>query len=129
VPQIGFEAIFLKQLVFERIERRFVQVRYLAAVLADEVMVVSLLGNVIAHTSFAEVGLRDQIQFLQKFQSAIDRRYVGTGITTVQLLVELFGADVPVGIVERLDDQHTLRRQTMPGFTKNQMATHWQAAL
>jgi hypothetical protein len=51
--------------------------------MANEVMVMPLLSSVIADTTLAEVGLRDQIQFLQQLQSAINGRYIGVGIATV----------------------------------------------
>ena len=78
--------------------------------MANKMVVMSLLSDMIADAPFAEVGFRNQVQFLQQFQGAIDSGYIGIGVTTVQLLVNLFSTDMPVGIVKRLDDQHALER-------------------
>jgi len=68
----------------------------------------SFFSNVIADTAFAEVGLRNQVQFLQQLESPIDSRYVGIRVTTVQLLIDFLGADVLIGIMKCLDNQHAL---------------------
>jgi len=129
VPQIGIEAIFLKQFLFERIQRNLVQVHYLPAALADEMMVMSFLGCMITDITFPKVGLSNQIKLLQQFQCAIDSGYVGIGITPVKLLIQFFGADMSVRIVKHLDDQHPLGGQAVPLFAKNFVAAHFKFAI
>jgi hypothetical protein len=104
----------------------FLQVYYLAAATANEVMVMSLPGDMIADAPFAEIGFGNEIQLFQQLQSAIDGGYIGVRIAFVQLLVDVLGADVPVGIVKCLNDQHALRSQPVPIFPKNGVTAHFK---
>jgi len=72
MPQVSTELVFAEQGTPQRRQYRFIKVDYLAALLTDQMMVVSFTGGVISRPTSPKVGLGDQTKSLEQFQGAIN---------------------------------------------------------
>ena len=72
VSQVGVELIFSEKGILQRINYRFIKVDDGTTLAAYKVVMVPFIGWMVSDSSFSQIGLGDQIEFLEQFQGAID---------------------------------------------------------
>ena len=111
MPYIGVELVIPPQHQPQVLQHRFIQVNHLAAFLADQMVVVTLIRRVISDSSPTKVGLGYQAKPMEQFQCPVHCRYIKMGILGYHLSVYFFSADVMVAVLNGSQDHHALRCQ------------------
>lgn len=115
----GFEPVLLEQGALKGQERGFRDLYGSATPLADQVVMVSLVGIMIAKSPATQVGLGHQIKILQKLQGAIDGGDIYMWVFDAHLSVDLLGADVVIALLESGQDELALRGQPVTQFPQS----------
>ena len=115
---IGGEIIILFQYLFQVIHYRFVKVNYLAAFLADQMVVMALIRRMIPDPPPAKVGLGYQLKSIEQLQCPIYRGYIQVGISCYHLGVYFLSANVVLAVFNGVQDHHSLRRQAIALFAQ-----------
>jgi hypothetical protein len=109
VFEIGAEAVLLAESAFQRSEDVLVDVDGLSALLADEMVMVSLFGLVVVELVSTKFGLCYQVEFLEEFECPVDGGFVDPGILGSNATAYVRGSDVAFGSVKSLQNHDALR--------------------
>jgi len=105
---VGPEPVLLEQGVPQGQERGFRGLYGGAALLTDQVVVVTLFGGVIAKSTAPQVGLGYQAHFLQQLQVAIDGGNIHLGIYGADMGMYILSAYVVIALLEGGQDELAL---------------------
>jgi hypothetical protein len=113
---LNVESESANDLFLERLDLDTCELSDLAALGADDVVVVALAGGMFEQgASIAELPLMGKPGILQEFQRPIDGDETDPLVPTPHPAVEAFGADVGRGGEESPRDQLALARRLQPG--------------
>jgi len=111
VPHIGGKVIIPLQHQLHMVHHRFIQVNYLATLLADQMVMVALVRRMIPDPPPAEVGLGYQAKPMEQLQRPVYGGNIEVRILLDHLGVDFLGADVIIAVRNGRQDHHALRRQ------------------
>ena len=118
MPEVSFEAVFLQQGFFKRSQQRFIEVNYGAALPANKVMVMSLVGRVITKPASSKVCFRYQFQFFQQVQRPVHRGNVYIRVSGYYVGIHLVCADMVIATLNSFYYHQPLRRQAVSLFAQ-----------
>ncbi len=72
-----------------------------------------LVRELVLDAPAAEVGLAHDVELLQELKGAVDGGDVDERVLLGDAFVDLFGGDVPLGVVDDGDDEHALRGEAI----------------
>src|SRR5258708_17519071 len=115
VRYVGFGSVLLVQRRDERLDCLWPDLAHAAAVLADEVHVIAVTGQVVRGRAVIEVVVSDQPEVVEQFQRPVDRRDVDAAGRLLDGGRDLLGSGV-VELADRLQHELPLRRDAVaPG--------------
>lgn len=98
MSQVSSEIILPDQLLPECVEQGVIQVGDCPTFLADEMVMVSFLGGVVADPAITKIGFGYQSHRLEQLQGAIDGGDVEMGVAGFDLSIDLLSAEVPLTV-------------------------------
>src|SRR5258708_805627 len=115
VRYVGLETLLLVQRRDERLDCLWPDLAHAAAVLADEMHVIAVTGQVVRGRAVIEVVVSDQPEVVEQFQRPVDRRDVDAAGRLLDGGRDLLGSGV-VELADRLQHELPLRRDAVaPG--------------
>ena len=114
-------AQLLRDCLLHQFQFVVLELDYLAAAFADEMVVMMLAGDFIARLTLVEMTFGEQVAFLQQLERAVNRRIADVRIDLLDLGVEFFRTDMPPQLEEYARDIVALAGRFQPALAQPRM--------
>jgi len=111
---VGAEPVLLKQGALQGQKWRFRGLYSGATPLADQMVVVTFFGGMIAKSPAPQVGLGYQAQILQQLKGAVDSGDINMGISGTDQGMDILSAYVVIALLKCGEDELALWGQPVP---------------